>query len=67
MNAPILRLPKIDLPFSIDTDACDYQIGAALMQTYEDGTRHPVGYWSRSLNPVEQNYSTTEKECLAVV
>ncbi len=26
---PILLLPHADLPFSVDTDACDYQIGRA--------------------------------------
>lgn len=66
-NAPILRLPRENLPYSIDTDASDGQIGCALFQTYDDGVRHPIGYWSRTLNKSEKNYSTSEKECLAVV
>ena len=64
---PVLQLPRSDLPFSIDTDACEHQIGCALLQTYPDGIRYPVGFWSRSLNPAERNYSVSEKECLAVV
>ena len=27
---PVLALPKVGLPFSIDTDSSDYQVGAAL-------------------------------------
>lgn len=64
---PILRLPRPDLPFSVDTDACCDQIGCALLQTYPDNTRHPVGFWSRSLNPAEKNYSTGERECFVAV
>ena len=37
------------------------------MQLYPDGTRHPIGYWSRSLNNAEKNFSITEKEGLDVV
>ena len=66
-DPPILRLPKAGLPFSVDTDACEYQVGCALFQTYPDGSRHPVGFWSRSLNDAERNYSVGEKECLAIV
>ena len=66
-SAPILALPRSGFPYSMDTDACEYQIGVALLQHYPDGTRHPLGYWSRSLNDAEKNYSVTEKECLAVV
>ena len=66
-SPPVLRLPQHGLPYSVDTDACDYRIGCALMQTYPDGTRHPIGFWSRSLTPAERNYTVTEKECLAVV
>ena len=67
LSPPVLSLPKRDLSFSVDTDASDYQLGAALFQADESGDRKPLGFWSRSLAPAERNYSTSEKECLAVV
>ena len=60
-------LPRADLPYSVDTDECNHEVGCALLQTYPGGTRHPIGFWSRSLNPAEKNYSVGEKECLAIV
>ena len=66
LASPILRLPRTDLPYSADMDACNHQIGFALLQTYPDGTRHPIGFWSRSLNLAEKKYSVSEKECLAI-
>ena len=51
----------------MDTDASNEQIGCCLFQTQPNGANHPVGYWSRGLTRAEKNYSTTEKECLAIV
>ena len=66
-SPPILKLPRTDLEYSVDTDACDYQVGCSLFQTHADGVRHPIGFWSRSLTAAERNYSTGERECLAVI
>jgi hypothetical protein len=64
---PILRLPRVGLPISVDTDSSAYQVGCVLFQTDEDGKRHPLGFWSRTLQGAERNYSASERECLAVV
>jgi RNase H-like domain found in reverse transcriptase len=67
LHPPVLALPRKEGRYILDTDASDLQIGSCLCQEHPDGLRHPIGYWSRSLNAAERNYSTTEKECLAIV
>ena len=67
VTAPILALPREGYPYTLDTDASEYQLGCCLLQAQPDGALHPIGYWSRSLTPAEKNYSSTEKECLALV
>ena len=61
-HAPVLKSPDLSQPFELVTDACDAGIGAVLLQD-----RRPVAFESRKLIPAEQNYTTTEKECLAVI
>lgn len=61
-NAPILRYPIFSKKFKITTDASNFAIGAVLSQ---EG--HPIAYASRTLNVNETNYSTIEKELLAIV
>src|SRR5277367_1353131 len=63
---PVLKPPEFGRPFLVVTDASNYAIGSALIQIH-DGKEYPVRYWSRTLNPAERNYSTTDKEALAVV
>ena len=63
----ILALPKDGGQIIVDVDACADQLGCTLLQEQPDGTRIPVGYWSRGLSPADEHYSTTERECLCVV
>jgi len=66
-EAPILALPRRQGTYTLDTDASAGQVGAVRLQEQPDQSTRPVGYWSRSLNAAQRNYSTTERECLAVV
>ena len=66
IKAPVLVFPKEDLPYIIDNDAGDYDIGGVLSQNIE-GTEHVIAYYSKSLNPAQQKYCTTRRELLAVV
>ncbi|CAN6576789.1 unnamed protein product [Malus baccata var. baccata] len=65
-SAPIITPPDWSLPFELMCDASDYAIGAVLGQR-KNKQPHVIYYASRTLNDAQLNYSTTEKELLAVV
>nr|GEY96225.1 reverse transcriptase domain-containing protein [Tanacetum cinerariifolium] len=65
-EALILIAPNWDQPFELMCDASDYAVGAVLGQRIEKHFR-PILYASKTMNQAEANYTTTEKEMLAVV
>ncbi|GKD13659.1 reverse transcriptase domain-containing protein [Tanacetum coccineum] len=65
-EALILIAPNWDQPFEIMCDASDYAIGAVLGQRIEKHFR-PIHYASKTMTEAETNYTTTEKEMLAIV
>jgi hypothetical protein len=66
MSTPVIRPPNWGEPFEIMCDTSDYAVGAVLGQRI-DKLPHVIYYASRTLNDAQLNYSTTEKELLAVV
>nr|GEV34296.1 retrotransposon protein, putative, Ty3-gypsy subclass [Tanacetum cinerariifolium] len=65
-EAPILIAPDWDMPFELMCDASDFAIGAVLGQRQDKHFR-PIHYASNTMIEAESNYTTTEKEMLAVV
>ena len=57
----ILIFPDFTLLFRLETDACNYGVGAVLSQK-KYGKSQPIGYWSRHLNKAQQNNSMIEKK-----
>ena len=66
IEAPIPQSPNWNLPFEIMCDALDYAVGAMLGQRID---KKPTAIWyaSKTLAEAQMNYTTTEKELLAVV
>jgi hypothetical protein len=60
-SAPVLKTPREDLPYLVETDASGVALGAVLSQQH-DGHWHPVDFHSCSLKPAEQNYPAHNAE-----
>ncbi|KAJ9557548.1 hypothetical protein OSB04_012162 [Centaurea solstitialis] len=64
--APVIITPDWSKPFEIMCDASDWAVGAVLGQR-QDKIFHSIYYSSKTLNSAQINYTTIEKELLAVV
>jgi hypothetical protein len=62
LSTLVPALPDFNLPFTMETDACDTGIGTVLMQ---DG--HPISYLSKALGIQNKKLSIYEKEFLVVI
>ena len=66
VQAPIMAAPDWDQEFEVMCDSSDFAMGAVLGQRKEKIFR-AIYYASRTFNEAQENYSTTEKEMLAIV
>ncbi|XP_063937997.1 uncharacterized protein LOC135147891 [Daucus carota subsp. sativus] len=65
-STPIITAPDWSKPFELMCDASDYAVGAVLGQRTSN-VFHVIYYASKTLNDAQLNYTTTEKELLAIV
>lgn len=65
-TAPVLRTPDFSKEFIIQVDACDSGMGAVICQDLGMGEQ-VVEYMSQKFTSAQTKYSTTEKECLALI
>ena len=66
VEAPIMAKPDWNKEFEIMCDASDYAMGAVLGQR-TDKVFRAIYYASKTFNEAQENYSTIEKEMLAIV
>ena len=66
-SEPVLKQPQLEQQFEVEVDASGYAIGAVLMQRDEKGKRHPIAYFSSTLNKAEWNYDIYTLELYAIV
>jgi len=60
-SSPVLSYFDSQKATELFVDASKFSIGAVLQQIDDRGESHPIGYYSRRLNPAEQNYATYDK------
>ncbi|XP_037773349.1 uncharacterized protein LOC119569109 [Penaeus monodon] len=63
----VLRFPDFKRKFVLVNDASKFALGSALQQEEDEGALRPLSYFSRQLRGAELNYSTVEREALAIV
>lgn len=66
ISTPILITPNWSEPFIVICDASDWAFGVVLGQIREKSFR-VIHYASRTLDATQRNYTTTEREFLAIV
>jgi hypothetical protein len=66
-TAPILIFPNWEIEFHVHVDASGIALGAILVQPGEGNMDHPIYFSSRKLSQAERNYTTTEREGLAMI
>jgi hypothetical protein len=67
VSALVLALSKNHGRFRLEMDVSDIDTGAILYQEQEDGAYHLIRYSSKSYSEAKKNYTTYDKEMLAIM
>ena len=66
-SMPILVFPDWNKEFHVHVDVSSVALGVVLMQLDEGDLDHSIAFASRKLSFAERNYTTTDREGLAMV
>ena len=66
-STPVLLAPNHNKQFKLYVDASDAGCGSVLVQEDQNNVDHPVAYFSKKFDVHQRNYSTIEKEALALI
>jgi hypothetical protein len=67
INSPIFIFPNWEIEFHVHMDASGIALGTILAQLGEGSMDHPIYFASRKLLQDERNYTTIEREVLAMI
>ena len=67
ISLPVLQPPNLNVPFTVKADCSQFCCGAELTQENDLGREHLIAYFAKKWLLRETNYSTVEKECLAIL
>ena len=63
----VMAYPQPDKPYKLYTDACEYAVGAILVQDDEQGIDRPIQYVSKQLQGSQLSWPVIEKEGFGVM
>ena len=66
-ESTVMAHPRVNDPYILYTDACNYALGGILCQIDEQGIERPIQYLSAQFTSAQQKWATIEKEAYAVV
>jgi hypothetical protein len=67
VTAPILVFLDLSKEFHVHVDASSIALGVVLAQLGDGDIDHPLAFASKKISTTEINYTTTEREGLAMV
>ena len=67
LSVEVLTQYNPSLPLVLHCDASAYGLAAVLSNVMADGSEHPIGFVSRTMNKAEKNYSQLDKEGAAIM
>ncbi len=63
----VLAHADLNEQFELEVDMSGYTVGAVHLQCKEDGKKHPIGYYSATLNEAQWNYDIYDLKLLTII